>query len=174
MTLALSESLWFSEPLYQFYLNWLIMVCIENQCLKRYLHWRKQKVFVNGVFFLTLRLRSTWLYKKGRFLAPIFPWLCVNEFVRTKNYSRLFSDDTSLTTSGKALDNFLHCINTEPKIWLVTREYIYIYIIFHPRRRKLTLCPFSLYWLKLVSTMTRKRHAANKKSAANEKRERCK
>ena len=91
-----------------------------------YFHNRKQRVFVNGIFSDTLQISSR--EPQGSILGPLLFLLYINDFTQaSKMFSmRLYADvDTSLTVSGKNIDDLLYQINVElPNIhdWLCANK----------------------------------------------------
>ena len=99
---------------------------IENQWFKSYLHSRKQRVFVNGVFSETETVNSG-VPHLGSILDPLLFLTYINDLVGVTNYFsiQLFADDTFFTACGKDLDMLIQQINFElPKIydWLCANK----------------------------------------------------
>ena len=77
---------------------------MENQWFDSYLHKRKQRVLVNGIFSDLLMINSG--VPQGSILGPFLFLIYINDIEQaTKEFSiRLFADDTSLTLTDKNLD----------------------------------------------------------------------
>ena len=105
---------------------------------RSYLSNRKQKVFVNGVESSFLLINSG--VPQGSILGPFLFLIYINDFEKATNY---FSDDTSLTATGKDLDILLQKINFElPAIheWLCSNRLTLNlsktkYLIFQPHQK---------------------------------------
>ena len=110
----------------------------ENQWFRSYLSKRKQKVFVNGMESNFLLINSG--VPQGSILGPFLFLIYINDFEKATNY---FSDDTSLTATGKDLDILLQKINFElPAIheWLCSNRLTLNlsktkYLVFQPRQK---------------------------------------
>ena len=115
------------------YINWF----------KSYLNKRKQRVFVNGTTSDTMPISSG--VPQGSILGPLLFLIYINDFTQASNFfsMRLFADDTSLTVSGKNLDEILLQINNKlPNIydWLCANKLTLNlrktkYLIFQPRQK---------------------------------------
>lgn len=110
---------------------------------RSYFHNRKQRVFVNGIFSDTLQISSG--VPQGSILGPLLFLLYINDFTQaSKMFSmRLYADDTSLTVSGKNIDDLLYQINLElPNMhdWLCANKLTLNlkktkYLVFQPRQK---------------------------------------
>ena len=117
---------------------------------RSYFHNRKQRVFVNGILSDTLQISSG--VPQGSILGPLLFLLYINDFTQaSKMFSmRLYADDTSLTVSGKNIDDLLYQINLElPNMhdWLCANKLTLNlkktkYLVFQPRQKlNLNLLP---------------------------------
>ena len=110
---------------------------------RSYFHNRKQRVSVNGIFSDTLQISSG--VPQGSILGPLLFLLYINDFIQaSKMFSmRLYADDTSLTVSGKNIDDLLYQINLElPNVhdWLCANKLTLNlkktkYLVFQPRQK---------------------------------------
>ena len=84
---------------------------MENQWFDSYLHKRKQRVLVNGIFSDLLMINSG--VPQGSILGPFLFLIYINDTEQaTKEFSlRLFADDTSLTLTDKNLDLLIEKAN---------------------------------------------------------------
>ena len=84
---------------------------MENQWFDSYLHKRKQRVLVNGIFSDLLIINSG--VPQGSVLGPFLFLIYINDIQQaTKEFSlRLFADDTSLTLTDKNLDLLIEKAN---------------------------------------------------------------
>ena len=84
---------------------------MENQWFDSYLHKRKQRVLVNGIFSDLLMINSG--VPQGSILGPFLFLIYINDIEQaTKEFSlRLFADDTSLTLTDKNLDLLIEKAN---------------------------------------------------------------
>ena len=84
---------------------------MENQWFDSYLHKRKQRVLVNGIFSDLLMINSG--VPQGSVLGPFLFLIYINDIEQaTKEFSlRLFTDDTSLTLTDKNLDLLIEKAN---------------------------------------------------------------
>ena len=80
---------------------------LDNQWFDSYLHKRKQRVLVNGIFPDLLMNNSG--VPQGSILGPFLFLIYINDIEQaTKEFSiRLFADDTSLTLTDKNLDQLI-------------------------------------------------------------------
>ena len=100
-------------------------------------------MYVNGVFSDSLAIYTG--VPQGSILGPLLFLIYINDIVKVTNYFslRLFADDTSLTATGKDLDQLLQKINQElPAIyeWLCSNKLTLNlsktkYLIFQPRQK---------------------------------------
>ena len=100
-------------------------------------------MYVNGVFSDSLAICTG--VPQGSILGPLLFLIYINDIVKVTNYFslRLFADDTSLTATGKDLDQLLQKINQElPAIyeWLCSNKLTLNlgktkYFIFQPRQK---------------------------------------
>ena len=96
----------------------------------------------NGTFSDTLQISSG--VPQGSILGPLLFLLYINDFTQaSKMFSmRLYADDTSLTVSGKNIDDLLYQINLElPNMndWLCANKLTLNlkktkYLVFQPRQ----------------------------------------
>lgn len=79
---------------------------------RSYLYNRKQRVFVNRLFSDTSQISSG--VPQESILGPLLGLFHINDFTQvSKMFSmRLFADDTSLTVSGKNIDDLLYQIKS--------------------------------------------------------------
>ena len=80
---------------------------------RSHLYNRKQRLFVKVIFSDTLQISSG--VPQGSILGPLLFLLYINDFIQASKMfpMRLYADDTSLTVSGKNIDDLLYQINLE-------------------------------------------------------------
>ena len=116
---------------------------IEIQWFRSYLSKRTQKVHVNGMFSDSLAIYTG--VPQGSILGSLLFLISINDIVKITNYFslRLFADDTSLTATGKNLDQLLQKINQKLPViyeWLCSNKLTLNlnktkYLIFQPRQK---------------------------------------
>lgn len=123
-------------------------------------------MYVNGAESSFLSVNSG--VPQGSILGPFLFLVYINDIVNATNYFslRLFADDTSLTATGRDLDELLHLINSElPAIydWLCSNKLTLNlsktkYVVFQPRQK----LNYNLYTpLKLADQYPEQSHSVN-------------